>query len=219
MKYILCYGDSNTWGHNPEGGRYTEKERWTGILQEHLKDRAKIYEEGLCGRTVMYDDPIAPDRNGRAFLDCCIQTHQPFDLIIFMLGTNDVRHIFTPSAKDIALGMDNLVRISRNPLSYGVGCVPKILVISPARIRDEIFQSDFYGMYDEESVRKSKELYGAYRSVIKTSDAIHLLDASQIAEVSILDCIHLTRKGHRDLAEAVEHEIHKMLNIQVTERE
>ncbi len=39
MKNILCFGDSNTYGYNPEnGGRYDDASRWTGILQDILRN-------------------------------------------------------------------------------------------------------------------------------------------------------------------------------------
>ena len=198
MKRILCYGDSNTWGHNPEpcgnNFRYGDNERWTGVLQRMLDGQAKIIEEGLCGRTIMYDDPVAADRNGSRFLNCCIHSHQPL--------TNDIRHIFTPSVKEIAMGMDNLVKMVRNPQAYWVGKVPEVLVIVPAPVRDEIAGSEFYGMYDEESVRKSADVSG-----------VTLLDAGTVAEVSVKDCIHLTGEGHRALGEAAAERVKKILKI------
>ena len=194
MKRILCYGDSNTWGHNPEpcgnNFRYGDNERWTGVLQRMLDGQAKIIEEGLCGRTIMYDDPVAADRNGSRFLNCCIQSHQPLDLVIFMLGTNDIRHIFTPSVK-----------------------VPEVLVIVPAPVRDEIAGSEFYGMYDEESVRKSKALGKEYEKIFADVSGVTLLDAGTVAEVSVKDCIHLTGEGHRALGEAAAERVKKILKI------
>lgn len=217
MKRILCYGDSNTWGHNPEPDgedfRYGDDVRWTGILQKCLEGRAKIIEEGLCGRSVMFDDPISPDRNGRKFLGCSLQSHQPLDLVVFMLGTNDIRHIFTPSVKEIAAGMVNLVKMARNPDTYWVGKRPEVLVIVPAPVRDEIASSDFYGMYDEESVSKSKALYAAYEAALKGMEGVRLLDAGKIAEVSVKDCIHLSREGHRNLGRAAAECIEEILKI------
>ena len=217
MKRILCYGDSNTWGHNPEpcgnNFRYGDNERWTGVLQRILDGQAKIIEEGLCGRTIMYDDPVAADRNGSRFLNCCIQSHQPLDLVIFMLGTNDIRHIFTPSVKEIAMGMDNLVRMVRNPQAYWVGKVPEVLVIVPAPVRDEIAGSEFYGMYDEESVRKSKALGKEYEKIFADVSGVTLLDAGTVAEVSVKDCIQLTGEGHRALGEAAAERVKKILKI------
>lgn len=217
MKRILCYGDSNTWGHDPEpeeeNFRYGDDVRWTGVLQKCLLGRAKIIEEGLCGRTIMFDDPTSPDRNGRKFLGCSLQSHQPLDLVVLMLGTNDVRHIFTPSVKEIAAGMANLVRMVRNPDTYWVGKRPEVLVIVPAPVRDEIAESDFYGMYDEESVRKSKALYAAYEAALKGMDGVRLLDAGKTAEVSVKDCIHLTGEGHRNLGTAAAKCIEEILKI------
>lgn len=218
MKRILCYGDSNTWGHNPNAAmdgnfRYPDAVRWTGILQAELGTDVRIIEEGLCGRTIMYDDPVSPYRNGSSFLGCCLQSHAPLDMVIFMLGTNDVRHIFTPSVKEIAMGMDNLVRqVKIESLAFPVG-EPEILVIAPAPVREEIAQSDFYGMYDEESVQKSRLLAQEYQKIFSGRKGITLLDAGKIAEVSIKDCIHLTQDGHRRLGLAAAELVRKVLGI------
>lgn len=216
MKRILCYGDSNTWGHNPEPDgknfRYEDDVRWTGVLQKCLEGRAKIIEEGLCGRSIMFDDPISPDKNGRMFLDCSLQSHQPLDLVVLMLGTNDVRHIFNSSVKEIAAGMVNLVKMARNPDTYWVGERPEVLVIVPAPVRDEIAESDFYEIYDEESVRKSKALYAAYEAALKEMEGVWLLDAGRFAEVSAKDGIHLSREGHKNLGEAVAECIEKRMS-------
>ena len=56
MRNILCFGDSNTYGHNPSGGRWPLHERWPGILQELLGEEYHIIEEGLCGRTTVFED-------------------------------------------------------------------------------------------------------------------------------------------------------------------
>lgn len=217
MKRILCYGDSNTWGHNPEAldnnFRYGDTVRWTGVLQRLLGDRAAIAEEGLCGRTIMYDDPTAPYRNGRSYLPCILQSQEPLDLVIFMLGTNDTRHIYTPCVKEIAIGMAGLVKTARNRDSYQTGIVPEVLVVGPAHIRREIARSDFYGMYDEESVGKSRQLYQAYETVLQDMEGVWLFDAEGIAEVSVRDCIHLTEKGHYNLGEALAKQAEQILSI------
>lgn len=39
MREILCFGDSNTYGLIPgTSERYKENVRWTGILQEKLRE-------------------------------------------------------------------------------------------------------------------------------------------------------------------------------------
>ena len=62
MKTIVCYGDSNTYGYNPENGfRYEYEERWTTILQKELKDSAIVIPEGLNGRTTSFEDELRPE--------------------------------------------------------------------------------------------------------------------------------------------------------------
>ena len=91
MKTILCFGDSNTWGYNPENGqRFGPEERWTGILRNSLGEDYRVIEEGLNGRTTLWDDPIAGFKNGLDYLMPCLESHMPFDLITIMLGTNDL---------------------------------------------------------------------------------------------------------------------------------
>ena len=48
---ILCFGDSNTWGYKPTGGRYDEETRWPMRMQRLLGDGYIVIEEGLNGRT------------------------------------------------------------------------------------------------------------------------------------------------------------------------
>lgn len=182
-------------------------------MQKYLGDRAVVVEEGLCGRTIMYDDPTTPHRNGRASLPCILQSQEPLDLVIFMLGTNDTRHIYTPCVKEIAMGMAGLVKMARNRDSYQTGMVPKVLVVAPAPIRDEITQSDFYGMYDEESVRKSRNLYEAYEAVFRDMEGVWLFNADKTAEVSVRDCIHLTKTGHDNLGKALAKQVESILGI------
>ena len=81
MKQILCFGDSNTWGLDGETGkRFPWEERWTGILQEKLADRdIRIVEEGLCGRTTIFEDPLRLGRRGTELLPTLLETHTPDD--------------------------------------------------------------------------------------------------------------------------------------------
>ena len=96
MKTILCYGDSNTWGYNPATTeRSSRDERWTGILRRELDDGYLVIEEGLNGRTTVWDDPIEGYKNGKEYLIPCLETHKPLDLVIIMLGTNDLKVRFS----------------------------------------------------------------------------------------------------------------------------
>lgn len=106
-KRVLCYGDSNTWAPDMDsGGRLNDSDRWTGRLAQHLGKDWTIIEEGLSGRTTVLDDPYEPFRNGRQYLTPCLLSHQPLDLVIVMLGTNDLKSRFNVTAEDIGRGIN-----------------------------------------------------------------------------------------------------------------
>jgi lysophospholipase L1-like esterase len=109
VKTVLCFGDSNTWGCMPLTGpepprRYGPSRRWPGVLRRELGDGHWVVEEGLNGRTTVWDDALEPHRNGRDLLLPSLLTHQPVDLVIVMLGTNDLKRRFGLGARDIAAG-------------------------------------------------------------------------------------------------------------------
>ena len=96
MRRILCFGDSNTWGYDPATGeRFDEQTRWTGVLQAALGGDYTVIEEGLNGRTTVWDDPIEGHKNGHEYLVPCLETHRPLDLVVLMLGTNDLKRRFS----------------------------------------------------------------------------------------------------------------------------
>src|SRR5512143_1112361 len=112
MQTILCFGDSNTWGYNPETAeRYPPDVRWTGVLQQKLGAQYRVIEEGLNGRTTVWDDPVQPGRNGRIYLGPCLESHRPLDAVVLFLGLNDLKVRFSATAEDIAKGAGALVEI------------------------------------------------------------------------------------------------------------
>ena len=108
MKRILCYGDSNTWGLIPGSNphqRYSIEKRWTGILQ-NLRPDLQIIEEGLCGRTTVFEDALRPGRNGLAVLPILLESHKPLDGAVVMLGTNDCKTVYRASEYTIGKGIE-----------------------------------------------------------------------------------------------------------------
>ena len=128
MKQIVCFGDSNTYGYIPENGeRYPWGVRWTSLLNEKLGySKYHIEEEGLCGRTTIFEDPLRDNRNGSRMLPALLETHQHADLIIVMLGTNDCKAAYGASAEMIGKGIEKIVGQIR-----GGAPDSKILLISP----------------------------------------------------------------------------------------
>lgn len=110
MINIMCFGDSNTYGVDPVTGNRLERyQRWPGILQKILGEEYYIIEEGLGGRTTVWEDPLAEDRNGIKSLKMLLDSHSPLDWVILMLGTNDLKYHFSALPTDVAAGMEKLV--------------------------------------------------------------------------------------------------------------
>ena len=165
---VLCYGDSNTWGYIPGlEARYPVNLRWTGILQQMLGANFWIIEEGLNGRTTNIDDPDSPGKNGLAYLLPCLKTHNPIDIIILMLGTNDTKHKFKRSISDISEGMAALLDEIKQTAWSSQWSMPQVLLLSPPRIDDSIdlAQEEFLG-----AGPKSKLLHQSFQFLSEKND-------------------------------------------------
>ena len=132
MPVIVAFGDSNTWGFDPAGGgRMAPDVRWTGVMRAMLGVEFTVIEEGLNGRTTVFDDPIEPNRRGLDYLPPCLRSHAPLDLLIIGLGCNDMKARFNASPSMIAAGVERLVMTARaEPVGPG-GQPPKILIVAP----------------------------------------------------------------------------------------
>jgi lysophospholipase L1-like esterase len=217
MKRILCYGDSNTWGHDPihvdpvSGftARYPVGVRWTSVIGNELGEEYTVLEEGYCGRTTIFEDPLANGRNGLMHLEVAFRTHDPVDCIIIMLGTNDTRDIFNASAECIALGMERLVCELRKLMENSLSHAAKILVVSPIHVR-VADDGNFYYTFSESSVEKSKQLAPYYRQLAKRLSC-GFMDAAAYAYAGGTDGIHLEEVGHAILGKAIAEKVNELL--------
>lgn len=201
MKQILCFGDSNTFGSNPSGGRHGRDIRWPGRLQALLGESFYVIEEGLGGRTTVWEDPLEPDRCGLSALPISLLSHRPLDLVILSLGTNDCKHHLHASPAAIARGMGRLCSVVKS-YGYGEGYpVPQILVVSPIHIKEDICK-DVMSSFDRESVEKSYQLGGLYERIARDYQAL-FLDAAKVAKPSAVDCLHMEAEEHGKMAAAV----------------
>lgn len=199
MKTIVCYGDSNTWGYDPATAtRFSKDKRWTGIFRNELGVGYDVIEEGLNGRTTVWDDPIEGYKNGKEYLIPCLETHKPIDLVIIMLGTNDLKKRFSLSAFDIANGAGVLIRIAQKSESGQNGAPPKVLLMAPAPLAK---LTDFAEAF-EGAEAKSKKFSEHYRRVAKECGC-YFLDTSEFIVSSDLDGIHLEVGEHEKLGKAV----------------
>ena len=204
-KHIVCFGDSNTHGYCADpadcstgGIRFSESERWTQLLQKQLGEEYLVIEEGLSGRTTCFDDPIHEGLNGLDYLYPCLKSHEAVDLLIIMLGTNDTKDRFYASAACIAIGMARLVKKAMATECWGAH-TPNILVVAPPAIGEGMLSSPVAATMGQLCVEKSRELAHYYK---EQCDLIgcHFLDADG-CEFNQVDYMHLTKKGHSQLAE------------------
>jgi lysophospholipase L1-like esterase len=202
MKTILCYGDSNTWGYSPSTqDRYSRDERWGGVLRNALGEGYLVIEEGLGGRTTVWDDPVEGiHKNGRTYLLPCLESHQPIDLVVILLGTNDLKRRFSAGAFDIAQGAGVLVRIVQKSETGPNGQPPKVLLLAPPPTAD-LTGTDFVEMF-KGADEKSKNFSREFRRVAEELGC-EFLDAAEVIVSSTLDAIHLDAEEHRKLGQAV----------------
>lgn len=200
LKTILCYGDSNVWGRNPvDGTRFTPSVRWPGVLLEHLGKGFSIIEEGLTGRTTVLNDPIeGHSKNGRMYLEPCLASHAPIDLVIFMLGTSDMKKRFSLTAFDIALGLEHLVRMVQQSGAGPNGEAPEILLLTPIPFGPGIANHPRY----EEAEAIQHHLPPLYEKLGKQYECA-VLETGKFVTASSHDSLHLDAEGHKKLGTAI----------------
>ena len=216
-KHILCIGDSNTHGYCAEpfdciegGERFNENERWTCLLGEYLGENYLVLEEGLGGRTTVYQDPLT---EGMCCLDVLfpiMMSHEPIDLLIIMLGTNDTKERFGVTPECIGVGMERLINKAKTVNAWKNN-QPNILLIAPPHILEEMYSGPFSGIMGAGCVEKSKKLSFFYKAVTERTGC-HFLDAEGLAEFNLTDGMHLTKKGHTALAAHLASIIPEMVN-------
>ena len=200
MRNILYYGDSNTWGFDPvDGTRFPYEARWTSICAGLLGSEFNCIPAGMNGRTTVFDDPIKPLRNGYEEIDHELQSHKPLDLVVVMLGTNDLK--FTDS-KGSAAGLEQLVQriLSANERFRFSSPVfldePAVLILSPVHLNAS------FGTSGYDDVAESRLLAEHYREVAEKHD-LHFMSAADIAWPSETDGVHLDKEAHRRLGESI----------------
>lgn len=201
METILCFGDSNTWGYNPENkGRFPFEVRWTGILQNLLGNEYRIVEEGLVGRTTVFEDALRYGRNASAVLPVVLESSTP-DTIVLMLGTNDCKAIYKTNAQIIGKGILILLEQIKK---YAPNS--RVLLLSPIHLGERVFEEGFDPEFSRDSVEVSKNLKKVYYNIAKAHN-LDFLAASDYAVPDDADFEHMNASGHKSLAQAVFNEI------------
>lgn len=214
MKRVLCYGDSNTWGYMPGlGTRFPADVRWTGVAASLLRDQCVLLEDGLNGRTTVFDDPYTGFRNGKKGLGYSLCSQAPIDLLVLCLGTNDLKFTNVIGAKK---GLEELLRqIALDDACFDAAMIPiftqkpRVLVISPitlhpdiATLRPESSMADKYN----DSTR-----FASYYRAVAEARGTYFLDAAQYASASPADCVRMDAQSHQCLGRAVAEKLRGIL--------
>lgn len=205
----MVFGDSLSWGYQPgtKYHRFDAQTRWPGRLQMLLGDDYEIIEENLNSRGIDNGDP-RPGKEGRRALDyieAALDSHDPIDTVIVLLGTNELKHDMNMSAEQVDENMEKLVTIIQTRPSQFRGTTPDVLLLSPPIINDTTEYCQAGNKYLG-ATEKSRELVDVYErlaaklgigfvaltSITAGVDGIHI-DADQHAAVASL--VHRTLIG------------------------
>ena len=213
MKKIVCFGDSNTYGYDPAtGGRYDEDTRWPKILAKLLGDGYEVFEEGQNGRTIANDDPWeGGTKCGMDYVLPMLETKRP-DLLVIMLGSNDLKLKFSLPVPDIAGSLQTMLMKIKGYCENFINCKDmKILIIAPPAISEPFEESCFAEFFSKsDSVARSKELAPWFELVAKQFGCEYL-NATEQVSAGNADHLHLDKDGHRKMAELVYEKIKQIL--------
>ena len=203
MPVILAFGDSNTWGSIPgQDARMAPEVRWSGVMTRALGTDFQVIEEGLRGRTTIFDDPDEPGRNGLVYFPPCLLSHAPLDLVIIALGCNDTKARFSATPEMIVAGAERLVE---GALASGAGpsdAAPAVILMAPPPIAKLTEYAEMF----EGSAEKALRLPAVCRAMARRR-GIGFVAAGEFIRCSPLDGIHYAPDQHavlgRTMAEAV----------------
>ena len=208
MKSVLCFGDSNTWGYDPEATahapaprRHGPSLRWTGVLASRLGPDWRLVEEGQNGRTTHLEDPLAPHRNGSLYLPACLESHKPLDAVVLLLGTNNLKACFRQDADAIADALGRMADVILTSTAGPDDGAPRLLLVCPGGVGPFPADSPMAGRFaGAESV--ARRLPQACAAVAAARGAA-FLDLQPLVCPSPIDGIHFDAAGHRIIGRAV----------------
>jgi len=197
MKTVLCFGDSNTWGYDPDASaaspfpiRHSPEARWTGVI-----------EEGQNGRTTVFEDPLVPYRVGRDYLPAALESHKPLDVVALMLGTNDLKALIGAPATQIVEGAGVLAEIILGSDAGPLARPPKLLLAAPAAVGSFAHLPDLEEKFAgaEAKARRFPELFQRLAGALGCG----FLNARDYAQPSPVDGLHFDAASHRALGQAI----------------
>jgi lysophospholipase L1-like esterase len=200
MRTVLFFGDSNTWGTVPGSGeRLPRHERWPGLVATALGDDWHVVEEGLPGRTATVESPLSAGRAGLPYLQPCLDSHAPLDVVVIFLGTNDLADRYGLPPVDVAAAIAWLASIVQRSPEAGVGgAAPRVVIVAPppfGRIDREGSFASAAGKAERlaRHLREQASLLGC-----------GFVDLGEVVRYSDVDAIHFTPADQPAVARVVE---------------
>jgi lysophospholipase L1-like esterase len=215
MKTILCFGDSLTYGANPTpgGSRHAHEDRWPGALEAKLAGKVRIVAEGLGGRTTVHDDGMtSADRNGAKVLPTLLHSHGPLDMVIIMLGTNDLKPFLGRTALEASNGMRHLVKIVRAHAHAENEPQPQIIVVAPPQISDTKHPEMLLHFGGHGAIDESKQFAKWYKQRAD-EEGVAFFDASTVAKPDPADGVHLDAANTRAIGEGLAPLVTRLLGL------
>jgi len=216
MRTVLCFGDSNTHGTAAMADltdlrRFDRAARWPNVMARRLGSGWDVIAEGQPGRNAVLDDPVeGVHKNGLRILPALLETHRPIDLVIVVLGTNDLKARFSLPASDIALGLERLVRVIAASDAGPNFRPPRVLLSAPVPIEEVGFLGDIF----EGAAEKSRALPHLLAEVARRQGA-GFIDLGCVAEVDPLDGIHLGAEGQAAVGRAMAEAVASLFNEEI----
>lgn len=211
MKQILCFGDSNTYGLIPrEERRFEWGIRWSSILDERVRKKGyRVVEEGLCGRTTIFNDTYRRGRKGTELLPVLLEAHSPVDIVVLMLGTNDCKTVYGATPERIGEGIEELIdQIQTFDPNI------QVVLVSPIALGSNVWKEEYDIEFNQHSVEVSRKLPEVYENIAKKR-GIEFLAASDYANPSSIDQEHMDAENHRFFAEAISRKVQGLITKKV----
>lgn len=199
QRALLCFGDSNTWGHDPQTQRrFPRSIRWPGRLQTALGGAWYVIEEGLNGRTTTLDSALLPGRNGLDYLGPCLESHAPLDAVLIFLGTSDLADRYAMTATDIARAAARLATAVARSDTGVDGAAPLPILACPPPLGETTWDEGWSGAAAKAAVLPERF------SAVANQLGLKLLNLGTVTRYSPVDGIHLDADGHAAVARLVE---------------
>lgn len=204
---VVCFGDSNTWGYSIARAsdpvpRLPAEDRWVSVTARALGPGHVVIAEGLPGRTTVFDDPMEGEHlNGRRLLRACLETHKPVDVVVVVLGTNDLKSLYSASAWDIAQGAGKLLDVVAVSGCGSDSGLPQALLVAPPPTRVTGLGPPFEDVLAGADSRSRR--FDAEFSAVAADRGVAYLNAGEVIESSPIDGVHWSPQAHRAVGQAI----------------